>query len=80
MRIYKDKKLQNQLSKNIIKTVEKSGDLEKWSKVFLDKLEKLLKKRKVIQIPLYKKFIGMVVLFFIFISRKSFFKKIKIKL
>ena len=46
LRIFKNEKLQNKLSKNIIKTVQNCGDIEKWSKVFLDRLEDLLKKEK----------------------------------
>ena len=79
-RIYENKKLQIQLSKNIIKTVQIYGDIEKWSKVFIDRLEHLLKTKKVIHIPFYKKLMGAFILFFIFISRKNIFKKIKLKL
>ena len=75
-RIFKNKKLQHQLSKNIVKTVQERGDIEKWSKVFLDKLENLLEKRKTIQIPLHKKLMGAFILFLIVVFRKFFLKKL----
>ena len=77
--IYNDKDMYAELSRNIKHTVKQNGNLEKWSNIFLDKFENIIKKEKVIQIPLYKKFIGYILFILIFISRKSFFKKIMLK-
>ena len=77
--LYNDKDMYAELSRNIKHTVKQNGNLEKWSNIFLDKFENIIKKEKVIQIPLYKKFIGYILFTLIFISRKSFFKKIMLK-
>ena len=74
LRIFKNEKLQNKLSKNIIKTVQNCGDIEKWSKVFLDRLEDLLKKEKPFIYHFIKK-LWVLSYFFLYLYLERIFLK-----